>query len=65
MYQVNGRRIRGLIMERGLSAKEFAEAAGLRPQTVRRILRGYGANLKTIAAIANFFDIDGNELIID
>ena len=65
MYALDGRKIRELIMSRTLSVNEFAKAAGLHPLTVRRILRGNRANIKTVGTIASFFDIDGNELIVE
>ena len=54
MFKLNAKLVRAEILRRGLSLKEFAAQSGLNALTA----------LKTIGTLANFFGMDGDELIL-
>lgn len=65
MFTVDASRIRTLMFERGLSVTELAKKAKLNAITTARVLKGNAtATSKTIAALAKFFGVDGNTLIL-
>lgn len=65
MYEVDACRIRKLMFDRGLGVTELSRQAQLNSLTAARVLKdGATATSKTIAALAKFFGVDGNELIL-
>ena len=65
MFKVNVDRVRSLMFERGLSLKDFAAQSGLNALTVAKIVRDDSAtaSAQTIATVAKFFGVNGNELV--
>ncbi len=65
MFKVNASRIRELLFERGLGISELARQAQLNAITTARVIKD-GATVmpKTIATLAKFFGVNGNELIL-
>lgn len=65
MFKVDASRVRGLIFEHGISLSELAQAAKLNPITARKIVvDGASVTAKTISALARFFGVNGNDLIL-
>lgn len=65
MFKLNAKLVRAEILRRGLSLKEFAAQSGLNALTASKVIRdGASASLKTIGTLANFFGMDGDELIL-
>ena len=65
MFTINAKFIRAEIFRRSLSLKEFAAQCGLSEITARKLTRdGATATSKTIAQLAKFFSVDGNDLIL-
>lgn len=65
MFKVNSARIRDLLFQSGLSLRKLAEKAGLNALTAGKLIRdGATASPKTISALAKFFNVDGNSLIL-
>lgn len=65
MYKVDASRIRTLMFERGLGVTELSRQAKLNAITASRVLKDDAtATGKTIAALARFFGVDGNTLIL-
>lgn len=64
MFEVNAEKIRALMFERGLSVRSLAQSAKINYFTASKMTRnGAKATAKIIAALANVFGVDGNELI--
>ena len=64
MFKVNSSKLRAMLFERGLSVSEFAKAANINAVTARKLFNdGATVNAKVIAALAKFFDVNGNELL--
>lgn len=64
MFKVDASRIRALVFDRELTITEFAKAAKINRITAAKVLRdGTTVNGKTIATLAGFFGVNGNELI--
>lgn len=64
MLKVNAEKIRQLMFERGINLTRLAQQTGLNPTTVRRLVNdGSAVNFATLGAVAQFFNVDGNELI--
>lgn len=65
MFTVNASKIRTLMFERGINGvTELARQAQLNAVTAARVLKdGATATGKTIATLAKFFGINGEELI--
>lgn len=64
MFKVDSARVRALLLQSGLSLKQFAEQSGLNVLTVKRALRdGASATIKTIYALAKSFNVDANTLV--
>lgn len=65
MFRINASRIRQLMFERKLTVTGFAKATNLNPFTARKIVKdGVTATGKVVGVIAEFFGVDGNELIL-
>lgn len=65
MFKVDSDFVRRMVFERGLSLRQFAEQSGLNGLTVAKIVKdGATASAQTIAALARFFGVDGNSLIL-
>lgn len=65
MFEVNAQRVRGLVVERGLSLRGFARAAELNELTARRALTdGTKLSLSVIGALAKYFGVGADELIV-
>jgi len=66
MFTVDARRIRALMFERGIAGvSALARAAQLNALTVSKVLKdGSTATAKTIAALARFFGVNGEDLIL-
>lgn len=66
MFLVNASKIRTLMFDKGIAGSyELARKAKLNGATIRNCLQdGARATLKTIAALANFFGVNGEELIL-
>ena len=65
MFRINAKLVRDFLFQRGLSVREFAAAAGLNALTAGKLIRdGATATMKTISALAKFFGVDGNSLIL-
>ena len=65
MFQIDSSRVRSEIFKRGLSTSEFARQVGLTETTARKLLRdGSEVQPKVIGALAKFFGVDGETLIL-
>lgn len=65
MFKLNAKLVRDFLFQSGLSIREFAEKAGLNAFTAGKIVRdGATVTTKTISALAKFFGVDGDELIL-
>ena len=65
MFKVNSARVRDFLFQRGLSLRQFAEQAGLNTATAGKLIRdGATVSTKTISALAKFFNVTGDELIL-
>lgn len=65
MFEVNAQRVRDLVVERGLSLRGFAQAAGLNELTARKSLTdGTKLTLATIGGLAKYFGVGADELIV-
>lgn len=65
MFKVNSARVRALLFQSGLCMSAFAASAGLNALTVKRAVNGNStATLKTIRALAKFFNVDPESLIL-
>lgn len=65
MFRINASRIRQLMFERKLSVTGLAKATNLNPFTARKIVTdGVTATGKVVGVIAEFFGVDGNEIIL-
>ena len=65
MFKVDASRIRALVFDRELTITEFAKAAKINRITAAKVLRdGTTVNGKTIVALAKFFGVTGNEIIV-
>ena len=65
MFKINASRIRGLIFEHGMSISELAQTAKLNLITARKVVvDGASVTAKTVSALAKFFGVNGNELIL-
>ncbi len=65
MFTVDASRIRGLIFERGITISELAQSAKLNSITARKVIAdGAKVTSKTISALAKFFGVDGETLIL-
>lgn len=65
MFKVDSNRVRALLLQSGLSFSEFAEQCGLNVLTVKRAIKdGASASLKTIGALAKFFGVPADSLIL-
>lgn len=65
MFKLNAKLVRAEILRRGLSLKEFAAQSGLNGLTAAKVIRDdTTASLKTISALAKFFNVDGESLIL-
>ncbi len=65
MFQVDSVIIRRLIVSSGLTAKAFAEKAGLNALTVARLIKGDTAktSIKILGKLAKALNVDSEELI--
>lgn len=65
MFTVDTHKIRTLMFAKGIGVYELARQAQLNAGTVAKLLRDNAkATAKTISAVARFFDVDGNELLL-
>ena len=66
MFMVNASKIRTLMFAKGIvGSYELARQAKLNGATIKKCLQdGSKATLKTIFALANFFGVNGEELIL-
>lgn len=65
MFEVDAKKIRGLMFATKLSVTDIANSAGIAPATLANALRdGARANIATISKIADVFKIDGETLIL-
>lgn len=65
MMKVDSARVRDLLFQRGLSIREFATQSGLNEFTARKTTRdGATVSMKVVGALAKFFNVDGNSLIL-
>ena len=65
MFELNASRIRSLTFERGLGVYELARQAKINAVTAAKVLKdGATATAKTVSALAKFFCVDGEELIL-
>lgn len=65
MFTVDASRIRTLLFERGISIAELAKLAKLNGLTARKVIAdGSAVTTKTISALAKFFGVDGETLIL-
>ena len=65
MFKVNAECVRGLVVERGLSLRDFARQAGLNEITARRALTDdTKLSLAVFGALAKFFGVGADELIL-
>lgn len=65
MFKVNVKVVREYLFQRGLSLRQLAEQTGLNTATAGKLIRdGATASAKVIGALAKFFGVEGDELII-
>ena len=65
MFRLNSAFIRKLLFERKLSIRQLAKQARLNEVTARKVIDdGASVTLRTVAALADFFGVDGDELIL-
>ena len=65
MMKVDSARVRDLLFQRGLSIREFAAQSGLNELTAAKVIRdGATVSTKVVGALAKFFNVDGNSLIL-
>ena len=66
MFKVNTKFVRDCLFQRGLSLREFAAQAVLNVITAGKIVRdNVKVSMKTVGTLAKFFNVDGNDLILD
>ena len=58
IYQENGRRLKVLLVEKGVTQKEFAKSIGVCTQTVSAWVNGYMIPYKNRKEIAEYFGVD-------
>lgn len=65
MFKVNSARVRELLFQSGLCMSVFAARAGLNVLTVKRVVaENSTATIKTISALAKFFGVEPDSLIL-
>ena len=65
MFKVDSARVRALLLQCGLSLREFAAQAGLNVITAGKIVRdNVKVSMKTVGTLAKFFNVDGESLIL-
>lgn len=65
MERVNGKKIKALILDRGLSVAEVAELAKCKPSTVANLMQGKTCRIITLGKIARALDVRGIDLLQD
>ena len=65
--RVNGEKLRQLRTDKFLSRREVADAAGLHPDHVGRLERGYGGGtrIENVRKIAQALEVDPHELVLE
>ena len=64
MPTICARKLRALMIRRGISVRELAQAAGLSKTTVSEILQGDGSrHFYTAHKLAKFFGVEPSELL--
>ena len=65
MFRLNATLIRKLLIERRLSIRQLAKQSGLNELTARKVIDdGAKVTLRTLAALADYFNVNGEELIL-
>lgn len=65
MFRLNATLIRKLLIERRLSIRQLAKQSGLNELTARKVIDdGAKVTLRTLAALADYFNVDSEELIL-
>lgn len=65
MFKINSPLVRRMMIERGLSLREFAAKAKINGLTASRVIRdGATVTAKVLAKLANFFGVNADSLII-
>lgn len=63
MFNVDNRKIRGLLFDKHMTIKDLATQTGLNGVTCAKLVHGGRVNAKIIGVIASFFGVEGNSLI--
>lgn len=63
--KINSNLVKKLRIERKWSQEQLSEACGLSPRTIQRLENGGSASLDSIRVLAEVFEIDSNELILN
>lgn len=65
MFRLNSTLIRKLLLDRKLSIRQLAKQSGLNELTARKVINdGATVTLRTLAMLADFFNVNGDELIL-
>ena len=65
MERINGRKLKGLILDKGFTISELAKLAKCKPTTITQLMRGKTCRIGTLSRVATALDVRGTDLLLE